>query len=363
MKKILTVAVLLLWACQLLTGCSLWMDGSYYSVEPHLEENAGTAEESVEIHSYTQLCDALAELVEDGSVKGMIYAPDLTQSQLELYMNMAKRDVLQSNPIGAYAVDEIAYEVGTSTGKTAIALEITYNHGRSEILRIKQTKNMDEAIGVITKALDNCDAGVVLRVENYEKEDFTQMVQDYVDANPQVCMEMPQVAVAIYPESGTDRVVELTFTYQTSRETLRSMQDTVQPIFSSAKLYVSVDAENWEKYTQLYSFLMGRDQYTIETSITPSYSLLRHGVGDSKAFATVYAAMCNQAGLECQVVSGTKAGEAWYWNMLLEEGVYYHVDLLQCSYFGRFQAKTGEQMNGYVWDYSAYPLVPADPEE
>ena len=44
---------------------------------------------------------------------------------------------------------------------------------------------------------------------------------------------------------------------------------------------------------------MERYDYRIETSITPAYSLLRHGVGDSRAFAVVYAAMCQQAGLEC----------------------------------------------------------------
>ena len=340
--------------CFLLCGCDLWLDGSYYSEKPHLEEYENPADESVEVTTFSELNEALIALVEDGSQSGMLYANDIAQDKLSGYMDIAARNVKQNNAIGAYAVDEIVYEIGMNAGKQAVAVNITYNHNRSEILRIKQTDTMEDAIKVITSSLDNCDPGVVLKVEQYRAMDITQLVQDYVDNNPQTCMEMPQVTVTMYPQTGAERVIELSFTYQTSRASLRNMQQTVTPVFASAKLYVSTDADIWEKYSQLYSFLMERYDYTVETSITPSYSLLRHGVGDSKAFATVYSAMCRQANLNCQVVSGTKAGEAWYWNVCEVDGVYYHIDLLQCSYTSGFQAYTEADMSGYVWDYSAY---------
>ena len=72
----------------------------------------------------------------------------------------------------------------------------------------------------------------------------------------------------------------------------------MKPVFESAVLYVSGDGAEKQKFSQLYAFLMERFDYKVETSITPAYSLLRHGVGDSRAFATVYAAMCRLAGLE-----------------------------------------------------------------
>lgn len=369
MKKIL-IGTLAACLSALLCGCSLWLDGEYSSVTPHLEDNIAQQQDSVVVESYDSLCLTLTGLIENGNQDAVIYMPGFAQEELDSYMAQATEYVWSNNAIGAYAVNDITYEIGTNAGNTAIAVKIAYLHNRSEILRIRQANTMEDAVELITDALDNCDAGVVLKVAEYEQIDFTQLVQDYVEANPQTCMELPQVAAMIYPESGTERVVEINFTYQTSREALRSMQQTVAQVFASAKLYVSGDAENWEKYAQLYSFLMERYQYTLQTSITPSYSLLRHGVGDSKAFATVYAAMCRQAGLDCQVVSGTRAGEAWYWNMLLEDGVYYHVDLLRCSSAGGFRAKTEEEMSGYVWDYSAYtieeetqPRLPEDTEQ
>ena len=170
-------------------------------------------------------------------------------------------------------------------------------------------------------------------------------------------MEIPQVTEGIYG-SGPGRLVELTFTYQNGRDALRLMQSQVKPVFEAAELYVSGDAAARQKYSQLYAFLMERFDYKVETSITPAYSLLHHGVGDSRAFATVYAAMCRRAGLECMVVTGTRSGEPWVWNIIKMGEVYRHVDLLSCSAQGRFQERTDRELESYVWDYSAYPECP-----
>ena len=100
---------------------------------------------------------------------------------------------------------------------------------------------------------------------------------------------------------------------------------------------------------------MERFDYSLETTITPAYSLLHEGVGDCTAFATVYAAMCRKAGLECHVVSGTREGEPWSWNLIYFMGNYFHVDLLFCSQTGGFAASLGSEMTDYEWDHSAYP--------
>jgi len=150
-------------------------------------------------------------------------------------------------------------------------------------------------------------------------------------------------------------VIELSFTYQTSRETLRTMQAYVQPVFRAANLNVSAEEEELTKFNRMYAFLMERSDYRQETSITPSYSLLRHGVGDSKAFAVVYGAMCRDAGLDCQIVTGTRDGEPRTWNIVCVDGIYYYVDLLNSLNAGRLQLLIDDNMRGYVWDYSAYP--------
>jgi hypothetical protein len=206
----------------------------------------------------------------------------------------------------------------------------------------------------IHSALNQLSTELVLYVENYQETDFAQIVEDYAQNEPDVVMEVPQVSATVYPNHGDDRVVEIKFTYQINRDNLRTMQNQVKRVFESAQLYINSDASTVQKCAQLYTFLMERFDYTMQTSITPFYSLLSHGVGDQEAFATVYAAMCNQADLDCSVVSGTRNGKSWYWNIVQEDGVNYHIDLLSCSETGGFHWLTDDQMEDYVWDYTAY---------
>lgn len=360
MKKLVVclTAVLLL---SVLSGCDLWMSGQYYSEKPHQDDSITNTDTDVEVSSYQQLCDKMEQIVSAGTESCVIYFSGIDTDKMEQYMASAVRYILQDTPVGAYAVEGITFDRGTNSGRPAVAVAVSYNHGRSELLRIRQAKDMKTFSGLIAEALRNCDASLTAKVESYEPMDISQFVQDYMDQNPDVCMELPQVGVAVYPEDGAKRIVELLFSYENSREELRKMQQTVSPIFDSAELYVSGDGEDSEKYLQLYAFLMERHTYKLETSITPAYHLLRHGVGDCKAFATVYAAICRRAGLDCQVVTGTKQGESWYWNVIFNGEQYYYVDLLSCNETGAFSAKLADQMEGYVWDYDLYQ-PPTEPE-
>lgn len=335
-----------------LCGCGGLFSGHYEAVTPHKEQIVENDTEEITVSRYLQLQQALVDLIETGTESAVIYVADYDAGVLEADLERAVATVMEVNPIAAYAVEEVRYELGTNSGKAAVAVDISYLHGRYELRRLKAFDTVEAARGDITDALDNCDAGVVFLIGNYTSTDFTQLVQDYAEENPQSVIEVPEVTANIYPENGPRRVVELKFTYQTSRESLRTMQTQVQLVFDSARLYVSGDAADHEKLSQLYSFLMERYDYQIDTSITPAYSLLRHGVGDCKAFALVYAHMCRSAGLECYAVSGTRAGEAWYWNIVRDGEMWYHVDLLHGA---GFQEMADEEMAGYVWDYSAYP--------
>lgn len=352
--KIRLICMVLLIAA-VLCGCAL-PDGSYVSVTPHHEQLSGVQSDSLRASKYSELRNLLAELVGTGAETIVIQVPEYDKATLENGMVNAIHYISDILPVGAYAIDKADYEIGTSGGQPAVLVNISYLHGRSELRLIREAKNMDETVAIIQKALADCDDKVVISVQNYEDLDIVQMVADYASENPNVVMEMPSVAVGSYPDWGIRRVLELKFTYQTSRESLRSMQEQVGRIFDSAALYVNQNATDSQKFAQLYTFLTERSpEYKIETSITPSYSLLNHGVGDGKAFATVYAAMCRNAGLDCRVVSGTRSGEAWYWNLICDSGVYYHVDLQESREAGNLLRHTDKEMSGYVWDYSAYP--------
>lgn len=360
MKRLLAMAMIL---CLLLSGCSMWLDGSYVSTVPHEEQSNQMESQLQAVSSYAGLYRVLKSMVQSGKQSGLISVANYNQLVVARDMRLAADSIMTSDPIGAYAVESIAFELGTNAGKPALSVDIRYFHDRTEIQNIKTAKKMMNADKEIALALDNCSSGLVLYIEQYEERDFVQWVADYAAKNPEKVMENPQVTANLYPQTGDARVLELKFTYQNSRDVLRNMQTQVGQRFRDARNRIQ-KAEEGLAYEAMYTYLAELfPEYRQETSITPAYMLLTQGVGDSNAFATVYSAVCQSAGLENITVTGTRDGEPWRWNIICQNGVYYHVDLLRCIQDGQFRMCTDEEMMGYAWDFSMYPACGVQPEE
>lgn len=348
------ITVLFLIISLLLSGCGFWMNGSYSSVKPHEEPSNQTADTTVNVYNYAGLVAVLNSFAEAGKESGMLSMQYDSEERAQEDLQQAVSYVRQNNPFAAYGVEEIAYHFGTSGGRKAVSIQITYLQNRTPVEKIQRVKTLSELEKIIAQKLDACDAGVVVYFESPDQPDYAQMVEDYVLAYPQRVMEAPEVTVSLYPEQGKQQIAELKFTYRTSRAELRTLQNKVAPVFASAAQHVSGQWTDAEKAQRLYDFLMERYEYNIQTSITPAYSLLLHGVGDHRAFAMVYGAMCREAGLDCYLVTGTRGGTPWVWNAVRLDGVYHYIDLLNSTETG-FYLYTQEEMTEYVWDYSAYP--------
>ena len=339
-RRLLT---LVLAAVLCLSGCD-WMDGSYVSVTPH-QVSPGQAGESntASVSDYTELRSALVRMVDEGSTEGRFTLEGYPRETAEADLQRAVEYVTKTYPIGAYTVEAVESAFGTN----AISVDIGYRHTRQELDQIRTVRGMADAEKAITEALEECVDKLVLQVSGYRDTDYNEMVRLYAQLNPDQVMEVPSVVPRTFPNQGDLRVVELLFYYKTDRETLRSMRQQVQPVFSSAALYVSGQASEETKFSQLHAFLMERFEYKIQYSATPAYSLLCEGVGDSRAFSQVYAAMCSRIGLEARCVSGTRGGEKHSWNQIRIDGVWYHLDLLASS---QFRPMTDSEMTDYEWE-------------
>lgn len=360
-----TALAYLLALCLLLAGCGTFMDGEFIWQQDHPIQPSPEGGQNISVADSQQLYDALTGCIETGIEQITMSVVQYDRDLLEDDVAQTIDRLMQDNPVAAYAVQEISYELGTVGGEPVLALQVQYLHDKQQIKKIIAVADNKEALTSIYTSLNACDSAVVIRIHDYQEVDFLQIVEDYAMRFPQYLMETPQVTVNIYPDHGKDRVVELRFVYQTSRDILRGMQDQVRILFNASVDMVSVTEEASEKYSQLYALLMERFQnFTVGTSITPAYSLLVHGVGDAKTVAAVYAAMCRYAGMECLIVTGTRAGEPWYWNIVCIDDMYFHVDLLRSMDAGALLLLTDAIIDeGYVWDFTAYPQSPVQPEE
>lgn len=347
----------------LMGGCSMGFAGDYFWQQSHPMPDSIESGQNISVSGYNSLYAALEQAVEAGMPQLTISVAAYDREAVEPDTARAVVELRRVNPVAAYAVQDIRWELGSIGGEQVLVLQLTYSCDQAQIRRIRDVESNQQAMDAIASVLGSFESGIVLRIRRYSEADFLQLVADYAAENPHLVMEMPEVSVSIYPETGTDRVVELRFSYLTSRDILRSMQQQVATVVDAAVDLVSVTQDVRGKYTQMYALLVGLFQdYSLETSLTPAYSLLLYGVGDSKAFATVYAAMCHQAGLECLTVVGTFNSEPRYWNIVQIDGVYYHVDLLRSKEEGQFRDMTDEEMEGYVWYFPAYPTCGPRPE-
>ncbi len=358
------VIAYLLVFCLLLSGCGMDYDGGYLWQQSHPMADSAETGQNISVSGYDALYDALRQAVEAGTSQMTISVALYDREAVAPDTARAISRIRSENPIAAYAVEDVQWELGSIGGEQVLVIQISYAYDLPQIRRIKTVDNNRQAMDAIAAVLGSFESGIVLRIRNYVDTDFLQVVADYAAENPHVVMEMPTVSCSMYPEAGSDRVVELRFTYLSSREILRTMQEQVRTVVDAAVDLVSFTVQPGGKYSQMYSLLMERvETYTTEASLTPAYSLLLYGEGDSKAFATVYAAMCRQAGLECLTVVGTYNSELRYWNIIRIDGVYYHVDLLRSKEEGQFREMTDEEMEGYVWYYPAYPDCGPAPEK
>lgn len=326
-----------------LSGCG-WLDGSYVSVTPHQIGISQMEEAGAQpVGSYSQLLTALIQMVDEGTDKRIFALVEYPREAAMEDVERAVNYVTGTYPIGAYAVETIEYAFGTN----AISVDIAYRCSPQQIGSIRTVRGADGTREALEEALDDSEEKLLLQIIGYRDTDFAALVQDYGWHNPDRIMEIPGLTVQVWPDRGDTRVVELQFYYRTDRETLRAMRQEVQPVFNSAALYVSGQSSDRTKYSQLHTFLTERFDYQVQYTATPAYSLLCRGIGDSRAFSQVYEAMCQRIGLEARTISGTRNGEKHWWNQILLEDRWYHLDLTAP---GPFTPMTDGELTGYEWD-------------
>lgn len=353
----------LLLSLSLLAGCAVQQEASFLNIKPHAEQLATDAPEEAQIEAvdnYLSLRTTLLALVGEHTAKSTLdvsqYGEGLAQD-----MDQAVDYVTRTDPVGAYAVNSIYYTLREADGQQLMDVEFLYRHTLEDIQSIRTVRGMINAQKLIEQALERFDDHLILQISGYDEGNFRANITQYCTAHPDSIMELPSVYCNVFPQSGKVRVVELRFTYTTSPEEMAAMREQVQVIFDAAKGYVSKNAGDAVGFQQLYAFLTERFTYTVESSVTPAYSLLCQGKGDSFAFANVFAALCSRSGLSCQVVHGTRDGVDWYWNLVKVEQTYYYVDLCGDLDEDQLLYRADSEMSAYAWQKDLYP--PCGPQE
>lgn len=361
MKHRLTAAVLCL-ALLALTGCG-WMQNEYNVVSEHKEPYVYTEPETEPVIPAASNAEAVRTLilsfVRSGTARDMI---DVTDYRGNVHADVAEvMKALANDPIYAYAVDYADYEFSEEAGKTLLAVDMVYRRSAEEIAAIRSVRGMESAQSLIGQALEGLDIAVTMKITNYTEIDYAGFVTRYCLENPAQIVEIPEITVAVYPQKGTTRVVELYFGYSNSKDEMRSMQKNIATLLGSVTSYVHHGAFKENYVRLLCEYLLTRNEYTEGTGSKTAYALLSRLQASDAGFASAFYHTAKQAGIPCWLVCGSRDGAPYYWNIVELDGQTYHIDLMQQWRDGVTTPSlhTDDEMEGYVWDQEQYPPCPA----
>ena len=316
-----SILALLLAGTLVLSGCASMLERDY-KVTSRYEpvSNAVDSSAALRVENYQGLVNALLYLVSEGEEHGVLNLYNYTAQEVEADLTRACLEVVQEDPLGAYAVDYIKHESALIVTYYEANIHITYRRTPEQVASIVSVTGSSAIRRELRNTLTSFSSEAVLRVSYFNEE------EDYIlDLVRQAYYDAPYAALGM-PEE------------------LKSLALTLVPQSATAEsLYDAV-----------------REDLTIEEDSRGSsaYDALVNGTADSEGAALAYQLLCDQTKVECVVVRGQLNGEAHYWNIVSEDGeTYRHVDLSA----GAFALTDTEllESGGYQWDTGEYPACSA----
>jgi hypothetical protein len=345
MKKAMTAALLA--ALLTVSGCASMLNRDYLSVTS-FEPVSGSSDSTsaLRVESYQELVNAILYLVSAGEEHGVLTLYNYTQD-VETDLTRACLEVVQEDPLGAYAVDYIKHDYTLIVSYYEANIDIAYRRTPEQVASIVSVTGSSAIRRELSRTLADFSSQAVLRVSYFaEDEDYIlELVRQAYYDTPTAALGMPEVAVSLYPDSGQQRIVEIDLTYSAGADTLRRRSQELKAL-TLDQLSQPATAQS------LYAALRGSVAIEEGSGHSSAYDALIEGVADSEGAALAYQLLCDQAGIECTVVVGTLDGAPHFWNIVTEEDAR-HVDLS-----AGLLALTDDQLTAlgqYDWDRTEYP--------
>ncbi len=359
------IAVLLLAFCLLpaLSGCDSLLEREYRSVSRHISQTSDTEDTSaLRAESYSDLVNSVQFFVSMGETEGVVhlyqYSGDVEQDAED-----ACREVLEQDPLGAWALEDITWTSSRIVSYYECVFTFTYRHTATEIASVQTVVGSTAIRDALGAALSDYDPSLVLQVSSYyaQKELLLGLVQEAYYSLPGYAQGYPDVSISVYPQesTGTQRIVELSFTWSDSQDTLQAR---AEAIASAAATLVGTDPAQGEVGCWLlYSRLGDGLNYSADSGRASVYTALVAGRTNSEGAALAFQYLCDQAGLACLTVQGTLDGSPHWWNLVEVDEVWRHVDVTAGDSQEDFLRSDSQVADRYTWDTEQYPACP-DPE-
>lgn len=346
----------------LLSGCAALLDRPYAVVEPHAEHPVtGEDPSTLRAGNYSELVSAVLYLVSQCMEEGLIQLVDY-EGDVGADLNAACLEVAAEDPLGAYAVEFIKNEYTRILSSYEAHIDISYRRAPEQIRSLVNVTGTTAIRQEMGDALTDFVPELALRVGYFtgnERSIADLIRQAYYDT-PAAALGMPEFTVALYPDQGSQRVVEIILTYPQEPEALRRKSAELLEAAEAALIPLRDQQFSQRRRTEQLLELLpevirwnGSPHEDGSPRNTAWDALVGEGA-NQEGLALAFRLLCDQLNLECAVIQGSWNGAPHFWNTLILNGEAWFVDLTLEDYA---HLRTGEELALLGYDWSGRPEV------
>ncbi len=344
----------LLLCLALLAGCASMLDRDYVSVEPHDQfSDTRTDSSALQAENYQGLVNAIVYLVSQGSEEGVVRLYNYTRD-VDTDLSSACLEVAKKDPLGAYAVDYIKYDFSRIISHYEANVQITYRRTAAQIKSVVSVTGSSAIKGELREALTKFSPEVVLVSATWPRMKISSWAPSgRLLRHARVAFGLPDAQVTLYPDSGTQRIVEILLTYPEDIDALRQKRNDLAT--AAEKIAAALSQNSGNLPGEVFTYLRAHVRYQAEEGAAQStaYAALVGGKSDSEGMALAFQLLCDLTGVESSVVTGSRDGASHFWNLVKTADGWLHVDAARSD--GLLLADDAMTNAGYAWNTGDYP--------
>lgn len=351
MKKRLLVLLCILGL--ILSGCTALLNREYSYTVPHVDYPVSDKSTVLQADNYQGLVNAILYFITEHKETGIVhltYVQDETRVDRDL--EAAGEEVRGEDPLGAYAVEDIRYSSRRMSSYFEVSVSISYAHTVEEVANIIPVAGFAAVRQSISTTMAAHGEKCVFRISYFTGDavSLRQLVrQTWLDTP--LALTEPRVEIALYPNSGTSRIVEVSLFWREEKSELversAALEQRALELLEKAKL----TPENLTPLALLDALKQAAD-YDPRGAET-AYGVLVEGRGNALGFAQALRLLCQLTDLEGTVAEGGNHDEKRFWLIVNTPEGYRHLDPTQAE--PAYATDESFTEAGYIWDTGRYP--------
>lgn len=323
----------------------------FESVVPHVVQDAA-ADAVPSAGNYSELKKQIIALVENAQTQGVIRLYDYTED-VEADLPRACHEVMTQIPVGVYAVDTMSLDHTRVLSYYDVRVSISYKRPKDEILAMVSAGSAEEFKQAVLDSLENNRSTFSVLCNYYTEKiiDVAEIMENLRLNQPETMYGIEDVRVEFFPEEGLHKVLLVELSYYETAQDSKLKRKQAQDILTSIVDRVG-SLKGKARLSQLCTLIGGNAKYVSDggRNADVPYGVLVQKRASDMGFACALKQACNLLGEYSVVVKGEYNGRLHYWNMVLADNAWRHVDLSRGVLFAE-----DSDMHGYKWDDLRYP--------